>query len=206
MNRPVKGSPPGTPGLSSSSAAIASPTGNARLPETQSGNGWQTAAVCLFLTAIVWIVFGQTLHHDFVNFDDDVYVYANPAITPGLSWHGISWAFTHANGPLEWLPLTAISRMLDCQLYGLHPGGHHLTNVLLHNATVILLFLVLRKMTGVFWPAAFVAAVFAIHPLRVESVAWVTERKDVLSGLFFMLTLWAHLRSCAKSASPEQRA
>ena len=83
--------------------------------------------------------------------------------------------------------------MLDCQLYGLHAGGHHLTNVLLHAATAILLFLVLRRMTGDLWPSAFVAAVFAIHPLRVESVAWVAERKDVLSGLFFMLTLGAYV-------------
>jgi hypothetical protein len=84
--------------------------------------------------------------------------------------------------------------MLDCQLYGLHPGGHHLTNVLLHAATAILLFLVLRKMTGALGRSAFVAAVFAVHPLRVESVAWVAERKDVLGGLFFMLTLWAYAR------------
>ena len=87
-----------------------------------------------------------------------------------------------------------MSYMLDCQLYGLNPGGHHLTNVLLHTASVILLFLVLRRMTGFLWRSAFVAAVFAIHPLKVESVAWVAERKDVLSGLFFMLTLWAYAR------------
>jgi len=90
--------------------------------------------------------------------------------------------------------LTWLSHMLDCQLYGLHPGGHHLTNVFLHTATVILLFLVLRQMTGAFWRSAFVAAVFAIHPLRVESVAWVAERKDVLSGLFFILTIGAYVR------------
>jgi tetratricopeptide (TPR) repeat protein len=150
--------------------------------------------VCLFLALAVWAVFGQTLRYGFVNYDDNVYVYDNPAITQGYSLHGVAWIFTHVNGPDEWMPLTAISHMLDCQLYGLHPGGHHLTNVLLHALTAILLFLVLRNMTGKFWPAAFVAAVFAIHPLRVESVAWVTERKDVLSGLFFMLTLWAYAR------------
>ena len=104
----------------------------------------------------------------------------------------IGWAFTssHAN---NWHPLTWLSHILDYQLYGLHAGGHHSTNVLLHAATAILLFLVLRRMTGDLWPSAFVAAIFAIHPLRVESVAWVAERKDVLSGLFFMLTLWAYL-------------
>ena len=98
--------------------------------------------------------------------------------------------------PATGIPLTWLSHMLDCQLYGLHAGGHHLTNVLLHAATAILLFLVLWRMTGDLWPSAFVAAVFAIHPLRVESVAWVAERKDVLSGLFFMLTLAAYRRLC----------
>jgi tetratricopeptide (TPR) repeat protein len=143
---------------------------------------------------MVWAVFGQTLRYEFINFDDDVYVYGNPAVTQGLSLHGVVWTFTHDNGPSEWLPLTAISRMLDWQLYGPNAGGHHLSNVLLHAATAILLFLVLRKMTGALGRSAFVAAVFAIHPLGVESVAWVTERKNVLSGLFFMLTLWAYVR------------
>ena len=164
-------------------------------PEVQSHNRWLSFAICFLLALAVWAVFGQTLHHEFVNFDDDVYVYANPAITGGLSLHGIVRAFTHNDGPSEWLPLTAISRMLDWQLYGANAGGHHLTNVLLHAATSILLFLVLRNMTGALWRSAFVAAVFAIHPLRVESVAWVTERKDVLSGLFFMLTLLCYTKA-----------
>ena len=149
--------------------------------------------VCLLLAAITLAVFGQTLGHEFVNYDDDVYVYENSAVTHGLSLKGVEWAFTHIVA-FNWHPLTMMSHMLDCQLYGLKPGGHHLTNVLLHTATVILLFLVLRRMTGFLWRSAFVAAVFAIHPLRVESVAWVAERKDVLSGLFFMLTLWAYTR------------
>jgi len=141
----------------------------------------------------MWAVFGQTFLSQFVNYDDVVFICQNPAINHGLSLHGIVWLFTHVNGPSEWLPLTAISHMWDWQLYGPNAGGHHLTNVLLHAATVVLLFLVLQKMTGAMWRSAFVAAVFAIHPLRVESVAWVTERKDVLSGLFFMLTLWAYV-------------
>ena len=153
---------------------------------------WQAPAVCLFLAAITFAVFGQTLGHEFVNFDDDVYVYENPVVAGGLTFKGIVWAFScHA---ANWHPLTWISHMLDCQLYGLHPAGHHLTNVILHSATVIALFLVLRQMTGALWRSAFVAAVFAIHPLRVESVAWVAERKDVLSGLFFMLTIGAYVR------------
>ena len=152
-----------------------------------------TGIVCVLLVGIVWIVFGQTLRHEFVNYDDDHYVYENPRITNGLTLDGIQWAFTHVHAD-NWHPLTTISHMLDCQLYGLQPWGHHLTNVLLHAAAAILLFLALRQLTGARWPSAFVAAVFAIHPLRVESVAWVSERKDVLSGVFFMLILWAYAR------------
>jgi tetratricopeptide (TPR) repeat protein len=154
---------------------------------------WLVAGVCIFLAAITFAVFGQTLRYEFVNFDDGPYVYENPAVTRGLNLKGVEWAFTHIVVS-NWHPLTMMSHMLDCRLYGLNAGGHHLTNVLLHTASVILLFLVLRRMTGFLWRSAFVAAVFAIHPLRVESVAWVAERKDVLSGLFFMLTLWAYVR------------
>ena len=162
---------------------------------------WKIAGVCIFLAVIVWVVFGQTLYHDFVNFDDAKYVYENPIVQKGLTLRGISWAFTHVYAS-NWHPLTWLSHMLDCQLYGLNAGGHHLTNILLHTATVILLFLVLRRMTGFLWRSAFVAAVFAVHPLHVESVAWVAERKDVLSGLFFMLTLWAYVRYARRPWSP----
>jgi tetratricopeptide (TPR) repeat protein len=148
--------------------------------------------VCGFLLVAVAAVFGQTLWHDFVNYDDDQYVYENSHINHGLTPEGIGWVFTHEH-MANWHPLTGISHMLDCQLYGLKwVWGHHLSNVVLHAATVILLFLVLLRMTGRLWPSAFVAAVFAVHPLRAESVAWISERKDVLSGLFFMLTLWAY--------------
>jgi protein O-mannosyl-transferase len=154
---------------------------------------WLVPGVCVFLAAIVWLVFGQTLGFGFVNFDDDKYVYQNPIVQKGLTLPGVVWAFTHVYAS-NWHPLTWLSLMLDCQCYGLNAGGHHLTNILVHTATVILLFLVLRRMTGFLWRSAFVAAVFAIHPLRVESVAWVAERKDVLSGLFFMLTIGAYVR------------
>jgi tetratricopeptide (TPR) repeat protein len=153
---------------------------------------WHTVGVCLCLAALTWIVFCQTLWHDFINYDDPRYVYENTEITSGLSFGGIAWAFTHIHST-NWHPLTTISHMLDCQLYGLRAGWHHFTNVLLHTVVVILLFLALAKMTGAFWRSGFVAAVFAIHPLRVESVAWIAERKDVLSGVFFMLTLLAYL-------------
>ena len=160
---------------------------------------WLILGVCVFLIAITWLVFGQTLSHEFVNFDDHVYVYENPVITGGLTLPGIIWAFTHTHAR-NWHPLTTISHMLDCQLFGLNAGGHHFTNVVLHTIAVVLLFLVLRQMTGgpsrtgSVWPSAFVAALFAIHPLHVESVAWISERKDVLSGVFFMLTLGAYAR------------
>jgi tetratricopeptide (TPR) repeat protein len=154
-------------------------------------------AICIFLAGITWIVFGQTLGYPFVNFDDPEYVYENPHINGGLTARGVIWAFTHVPAP-DWYPLTTISHMVDCQFYGLNAGGPHFTNVLLHTVTVILLFLVLRQMTGALWRSAFVAAVFAIHPLRVESVAWVVERKGLLSGLFFMLTLCAYVRYVGK--------
>src|SRR5437588_4181877 len=153
---------------------------------------WLTIGICIALAGLTWLVFGQTLWHDFVNYDDPRYVYENTRITGGLSISGIAWAFTHIHS-LNWHPLTTISHMLDCQLYGLKPGWHHFTNVLLHSIAVMLLFVGLLQMTGAFWRSAFVAAVFAIHPLRVESVAWIAERKDVLSGVFFMLTLLAYL-------------
>jgi protein O-mannosyl-transferase len=153
---------------------------------------WLTVGICLFLAALTWLVFGQTVWHDFINYDDPRYVYENTKVTSGVSLSGIAWAFTHIHS-MNWHPLTTISHMLDCQVYGLKPGGHHFTNVLLHTVAAILLFLALQQMTDTFWNSAFVAAVFAIHPLRVESVAWIAERKDVLSGVFFMLTLLAYV-------------
>jgi len=153
---------------------------------------WVVFGVCICLALLTWAVFGQTLRHDFVNYDDPRYVYQNTRITNGLNIAGIAWAFTHIHAE-NWHPLTTITHMLDCQLYGLRAGGHHSTNVLLHTIGVILLFIVLRQMTGAFWQSAFVATVFAVHPLHVESVAWIAERKDVLSGVFFMLTLLAYL-------------
>jgi tetratricopeptide (TPR) repeat protein len=153
---------------------------------------WVTAGVCICLALLTWIVFGQALWHDFVNYDDPRYVYQNTRITSGLNIAGIAWAFTHIHSE-NWHPLTTITHMVDCSLHGLNAGGHHFTNVLLHTVAVVLLFLLLQQMTGALWQSAFVAAVFAIHPLHVESVAWVAERKDVLSGVFFMLTLLAYV-------------
>jgi protein O-mannosyl-transferase len=160
--------------------------------------------VCGFLGLAVLLVFGRTMSQGFSSYDDSAYVYDEPHVTGGLSWSGVAWAFT--NGPLgEWYPLSMLSHMLDCQLYGLNPAGHHLTNVLLHAAATVVLFLVLWRMTAgphhdTLWPSALVAALFALHPLHVESVAWLAERRDVLSGLFFMLTLGAY---CEYARHPE---
>jgi Tfp pilus assembly protein PilF len=158
----------------------------------KSSRPWVNICISICIAALTWLVFSQTLRHDFVNYDDPRYVYENTRITSGLSMSGIAWALTHIHS-MNWHPLTTISHMLDCQLYGLKAGWHHFTNVLLHTLAAILLFLALQQMTGTAWRSGFVAAVFAIHPLRVESVAWIAERKDVLSGVFFMLTLLAYV-------------
>jgi tetratricopeptide (TPR) repeat protein len=155
---------------------------------------WRTRfGIAIFLVAITWAVFGQTFHHQFINYDDPLYVYDNPHVRAGLSWHGIGWAFTHVHSQ-NWHPLTTISHMLECQLFGVNPGPQHLVNVLWHSIAALLLFILLAQTTNRVWASAFVAIVFAIHPLRVESVAWIAERKDVLSGAFFMMTLLAYCR------------
>ena len=148
--------------------------------------------VCLFLVIATVAVYWQVRNHEFVNFDDDGYVTENSYVQDGLTRESIIWAFT-ATDVANWHPLTWLSHMLDCQLYGVSPKGHHLTNVLFHLANTVLLFLVLKWMTGALWRSGFVAALFALHPLHVESVAWVAERKDVLSTFFWMLTIWAYL-------------
>ena len=141
------------------------------------------------LGIVVFCTYIPALHNDFVNYDDHAYVTENTQVQSGLTWAGIKWAFgSSAAG--NWHPLTWMSHMLDCQLYGLHPWGHHLTNVLLHTADTLLLFMVLTRMTGALWRSLLVAGLFGLHPLHVQSVAWIAERKDVLSTLFWMLTLW----------------
>src|ERR1700747_2407188 len=148
--------------------------------ETSSPSRLAFFMVCVAIIALIWIVFGQTLGHDFVNYDDKVYVYGNPLVKAGLSLNGLSRAFVDTY-TTNWHPLTIISHMIDCQFYDLKAGGHHFTNVLLHTIAAVLLFFWLRNITGRFWSSAFVTALSAIHPLRVESVAWIAERKDVLS-------------------------
>ena len=158
---------------------------------------WTLFGISIFLIAIAWAVFGQTFGHQFINYDDPLYVLDNAHVRAGLTWRGILWAFTHVHSQ-NWHPLTTISHMLDCQLFGVNPGAHHLVNVFFHSIAAVLLFILLAQITdgasrtGGIWLGGFVAAVFAIHPLRVESVAWIAERKDALSGVFFMLTLIAY--------------
>ncbi len=159
----------------------------------QSKNIWPRFAVCAVIVALIWIVFGQTLRFNFVNYDDRTYVYENSLVSAGVSLNGLARAFVDTQ-TRNWHPLTIVSHMIDCQFYGLKAGGHHFTNVLLHSVAALLLFAWLFNVTNKFWNAAFVTAVFAIHPLRVESVAWIAERKDVLSGIFFFLTLLAYAR------------
>jgi len=158
---------------------------------------WLVAIICAALIALIWFVFGQTRNFPFINFDDPEYVYEVPEINSGLTLHNIAWAFTHWPST-NWFPLKNISHMIEFQFFGFNPGAFHLTNLFLHTIAALLLFLLLRQMTGSSWRSAFVAAIFAIHPLRAESVVWIEERKDVLSGVFFMLTLLAYLRYTRK--------
>jgi Tfp pilus assembly protein PilF len=153
----------------------------------------RTAWIVTGLVVITLGTFADVRTFDFVSYDDPWYITSNPHVTAGLSWQGLWWALT--SGYLfYWHPLTWLTHMTDVQLFGLNAGGHHTTNLLLHIAGTLVLFFTLRRATGAEGPSALVAALFAVHPLHVESVAWVSERKDVLSGLLFMLTLWAYVR------------
>ncbi|MGV8058041.1 MAG: tetratricopeptide repeat protein [Smithellaceae bacterium] len=152
----------------------------------------QMLLICFLLVVFTSFAYWQVTKADFIMFDDPSYVTENPHVQKGLTPAEIVWAFTstHSN---NWHPLTYISHMIDVQLFGLNPGRHHLVNLLFHIVNSLLVFIVFRKMTGVLWPNALIAAFFALHPLHVESVAWIAERKDVLSTFFFLLTLWAYI-------------
>ena len=155
------------------------------------------ALVCVALAAATLVVFWGARQCQFVNYDDPAYIASNEAIQHGLTAQSVRWAF-QTGAASNWHPLTWLSHMADVDLYGMEPAAHHLTSVLLHAINGVMLFLILRRMTGALWRSAFVAAVFALHPLRVESVVWVSERKDVLSTLFWMLTVWAYVRHAEK--------
>ena len=147
--------------------------------------------ISMFLILAIIIVYGQVGSFDFVHWDDGLYVTENPHVQKGLSKEGFIWAFKTSRGG-SWHPLTWLSHMVDCELYGLNPAGHHYTNILFHTANTLILFFILFRMTGALWKSAFVAVLFAVHPLHVESVAWVSERKDVLSTFFGLLTIGAY--------------
>jgi tetratricopeptide (TPR) repeat protein len=152
---------------------------------------WQIAITLVLVTvALYW----PAMRCDFINYDDPDYVTANFHVLGGLSWENVKWAFSNTEQAAYWAPLMWLSHMLDCQIFGLNPWGHHLVNVLLHAANTALAFLVFQRMTGATWRSLMLAALFGMHPLRVESVAWITERKDVLSTLFWLLTMWAYVR------------
>ena len=150
---------------------------------------WLAAGLVLAIAAAYWPVAGYA----FTYYDDNDYIWQNPHVLAGLTWRGVVWAFAHLNAG-NWHPVTWLSHMLDVQLYGARPGGHHVTNVLFHAANAVLLLFWLRRLTGYVWRSAVVAALFALHPLHVESVAWVAERKDVLSTFFMLLSLMAYTR------------
>ena len=149
--------------------------------------------VSLFLIVSVFAVYGQVRHHEFIILDDDDYVTENRHVQAGWTMESLGWAFT-TRLHRHWHPLTWLSHMTDCQFFGLDAGRHHLSSVFLHMANTLLLFFVFRRMTGALFRSAFLAALFALHPLHVEPVAWVADRKDVLSAFFWMLTLWVYIR------------
>src|SRR5262245_25593557 len=155
------------------------------------------AALCLVAANLV--VYGRVAGYGFLSLDDDRYVTANPMVLGGLSGKGLIWAFTtfHAS---NWHPLTWLSHMLDCQLFGAAAGPHHAVSLLIHIASTVVLFLLWTRLTGALLPSFLLAALFSLHPLRVESVAWVAERKDVLGALFWMLTLSAYAAYVSRAA------
>jgi tetratricopeptide (TPR) repeat protein len=183
------------------SALQSEPGGLAKSPSTPPGTvasvptrrrfpAWWPAVLLALVTVVLY---WPATHYDFVGYDDPEYVSENPHVQSGLSWAGVKWAFGNTEQAAYWAPLMWLSHMLGCQLFGLQAGGHHLINVLLHAVNTALVFLVFRRLTGAGWRSLLLAALFGWHPLRVESVAWVTERKDVLSTCFWLLTLWAYV-------------
>ena len=147
----------------------------------------------MLLAVTTLAVYLRVARHDYVNYDDSDYITANAHVESGLKWENVVWAFKTGHAS-NWHPLTWMSHMLDIQLFGEKPGAQHLVSLGFHIVNTLLLFLLLRRMTGARWRSGMVAALFALHPLHVESVAWISERKDVLSAFFFLLTLGAYAR------------
>lgn len=177
------------------------PAANTSPPEPDSsspdGSHSSAAKIAVALCLLTFLIFLPVVNYEFIDYDDDVFVTANVKVAPGFTWEGIKWAFTAADIDY-WRPVSWLSHMLDLELFGAVASGHHLSNLLIHCAAVVMAFLALHRLTGALWPSAMVAALFAWHPLHVESVAWVAERKDVLCGFFFFFTLWAYAAYVAK--------
>ena len=161
-------------------------------PEAHALNRGQRIVIFAGLILLCVFIYARVAGFDFINFDDTAYVTENQWVNHGITTGGLHWAFTTFHY-FYWQPLTWISHMLDCQIFGLRAGGHHLTSLLLHIANTLLLFLLLVRLTGALWRSAVVSAIFAVHPLRIESVVWIAERKDVLSILFFLIAIWLYL-------------
>ena len=166
-------------------------------PQSREINGSLKFIICIFLVISTLAVYWQMQDHEFVNYDDDVYITSNLNVQAGLTRESVYWAFMTSHFS-NWHPVTWLSHMLDYELYGDRPKGHHLTSLFFHIASALILFIVLSRMTGELWRSGFVAAMFAFHPLNVESVAWVAERKNVLSTLFWLITMWAYIHYAAK--------
>jgi tetratricopeptide (TPR) repeat protein len=180
---------------SSSSAAVAKciePSGVSASSKLFQSSAKRTALLCLLLSVVVLVFYNPVIHNGFLNYDDDGYITANPHVRAGLTWATVKWAFTTYDQG-NWHPLTWVSHALDCELFGLNPAGPHYMNVLLHAANAVFLFLLLQSAAGFRWRSLMVAALFALHPMNVESVAWAAERKNVLSMLFFLLALHAYV-------------
>ncbi len=158
--------------------------------------------ICALLAAATLAALWPVVHGSFTFFDDDDYIVNNPHVRGGLTWANVAWAF-RTGYQCNWHPLTWASHILDVELFGMRPGWHHFGNLALHTANCLVLFLLLQRLTSAPWRSATVAAWFALHPLHVESVAWVAERKDVLSTLFFLLTLWAYAGFVESKKEPD---
>jgi hypothetical protein len=150
----------------------------------------RTALACLALTVLTLLTFWRVSQHEFLNYDDPDYVTNNPHVQAGVTAEGVRWAFTKLHGEATyWHPITWLAHMLDCQLFGLNAGAHHLVNAVIHVINVLLLFLLLNRITGAFWGSVLVAAIFGLHPIQVDTVAWIAERKNVLSTMVLFITL-----------------
>ncbi len=167
-------------------------------------HGYSSSLISICLVAVIIVVYLPVHSYDFVRYDDNIYITDNINVQSGLNWKSFHWAFTAAGYASNWHPLTWLSHILDRELFGDWAGGHHIVNVLFHILNTLLLFSIFGKMTKALWPSAFVAAAFALHPLHVESVAWIAERKDVLSTFFWFLTMWAYVQYVAVPATAKR--